>query len=159
VTCPVCGRSQAPDIAQCECGYAFKPPPSRATTPDRCPQCGRTPPPHTPRCDYCGYRFTRFAPLSPRREAHPREGTAAGPQTGIPWLYQLCVVLILLWSALCAIGACYGIVNVSSSPSPSDPWARAGHDLGVTIGLGLWAIIWVIPTVGLGVIGLLVKPR
>jgi hypothetical protein len=163
MTCSVCGRSNPPDSALCECGYSFKPRGTAASdqrrariTPlDRCPQCLREPPPQAIRCEYCGY------PLKPQRRevSAPQIAAVATPQTGIPWLYRLCLALILLWTVVCMIGACYGMVNVSTIPRPTDPWAQTGHDVGVAIGLGMWAVVWVIPTAGLGIIGLLAKPR
>jgi hypothetical protein len=106
--------------------------------------------------------------VMPAREQHPpREPIAnsraaaavSRPQGGAAWLYRLCMVLILLWTAFCFAGACYGMVNIANQPVPMDAYAKAGRDVGTAIGLGMWAVVWVIPTVGLGVIGLLAKPR
>ena len=58
------------------------------------------------------------------------------PQRGVSWLYQLCLVLILLWTAICFAGACYGLMNIASEPTPTDPYAKAGRDVGTAIGLG-----------------------
>jgi hypothetical protein len=171
-TCPTCGLFNPPDALRCDCGYSFVIDPTgmkrcpeggaiqseastlcacgyrftdHRTTARRCPACGLLNPPDTVVCD-CGYRLTS-------------DRLSIQPQTGIPWLYQLCLLCILIWTALCLVGACYGMVNIAQQPTPTDPYARIGHDIGTTLGLGLWAVIWVVPTVGLGVIGLLAKPR
>jgi hypothetical protein len=110
----------------------------------QCPTCGKLWPHRTVSC-LCGYNFDAA-----------RLGLA---QSGVPWLYKTCLILILLWTIVCFIGACYGMVNIATMPNMTDPYVKTGRDVGTMIGLGVWAMMWVIPTMGLGIIGLLVKPR
>jgi hypothetical protein len=123
-----------------------------------CPNCGLLNPPDAIVCN-CGYRFIPTSIAEGYPPVEQRSTVRLPSRSGIPWLYQLCLVLILVWTVLCLAGACYGMVNIASQPVPTDPYAKAGHDVGTAIGLGLWAVVWVIPTIGLGVIGLLAKPR
>jgi hypothetical protein len=106
-----------------------------------CPTCGKVWPCRTVSC-LCGYNFDA---------ARPQPDLA---RSGIPWLYKTCLVLILLWTIFCFAGACYGMVNLSNMPTPADSYAKAGRDVGAAIGMGVWATVWVIPTMGLGIIGL-----
>ena len=112
----------------------------------RCPTCDVPQPVNSARCA-CRYEFPMSA------------ATATRPRSGISWLYQLCLALILLWTLFCLMGACYGMVNVASGPVPTNPYAKAGRGIGAAIGLSMWAVAWVVPVVGLGIIGLLVKPQ
>jgi hypothetical protein len=150
MTCPSCGLGNPPNVRQCDCGYQCVVPPPvtpRALRQETkyCPNCEVSQPQPSVRC-ICGYDF--FKPA----------GARVVP-SGVPWLYQTCLVLILLWTTFCFVGACYGMVNIAQMPRTTDVYAQAGRDIGTAIGMGMWAVIWVIPVVGLGIVGVLVKPR
>ena len=83
----------------------------------------------------------------------------ATSRRGIPWLYRLCVGLILLWTLLCAVIIGQALLDVAQSPLPQEAAAQSGVLLGAMLRVGTWAVVWVIPTLGLGIIGLLVRPR
>ena len=61
---------------------------------------------------------------------------------------------MILWSVFCLYGACSGIANVAEKGKMSDAEA-----LGAGIGMFVWIIIWFFPTVGLGIIALVTRPK
>jgi hypothetical protein len=63
---------------------------------------------------------------------------------------------ILAWTIFCFIGACSGMMNVASHSSGGMSDAEAA---GVGLGMFFWILIWFFPTVGLGVIALITKPK
>jgi hypothetical protein len=74
---------------------------------------------------------------------------------GRPVIVTLCIWGMVVWTIFCVIGSSYGLANVSQMPKPTNEWQQTGQDLGLVVGMGVWAVMWFIPTVGLGVIALL----
>ena len=74
-------------------------------------------------------------------------------------MYKFIKWSIYIWTAFCLFGFISGLVGVSEMPQPTSDAERAGATIGTAIGLGFWALLWFVPTVGLAVIGLLVRPR
>lgn len=72
-------------------------------------------------------------------------------------IYKLCKWGIIIWTIFCAIGVIAGIAEVSNISATGDA-EKAGAAIGTAIGLGFWTLLWLIPTIGLGVIALVVKP-
>ncbi len=73
-------------------------------------------------------------------------------------MYTLCKVLIVLWTIFCILGLIGGLINISEI-QPLTEAEETGVAIGTAIGVGFWLTLWFIPTVVLGVIGILVKPR
>ena len=74
-------------------------------------------------------------------------------------MFKLIKWLIYSWTAICLLGVIAGIISVSEAPVPSSDAENVGATVGVALGLGFWALLWFIPTVGLGLIALIVRPR
>ena len=72
-----------------------------------------------------------------------------------PLMVSLCVWGMALWTAFCVYGTLHGLYRVSQLPLPTNEWAQAGQGMGFLLGMGIWAVAWFIPTVGLGIIALL----
>jgi hypothetical protein len=90
-----------------------------------CLNCGLLNPPEAMVCD-CGHRFAP-EPIADRRSpADQRSTRPVSPQRGVSWLYQLCLVLILLWTAICFAGAYYGLMNIASEPTPTGSLRESG---------------------------------
>ena len=68
-------------------------------------------------------------------------------------------VLILLQTALCWAGTYCGMLSMANQPLQTAPCVKPVVMSVAALGPGIWAVIWAIPSVGLGVIGLLTKPR
>ena len=67
----------------------------------------------------------------------------------------ICIVLMTLWTLFCIYGTFTGMANVGQQMQQhSTELERNASTVGATIGLGIWAIMWFIPTLGLGVIAL-----
>jgi len=73
-------------------------------------------------------------------------------------MHKAAKVLMLLWTIFCVIGVIVGLANVSSTPQ-GDQYQQAGAAIGTALGLGFWAMIWFFPTVGLGIIALVTRPK
>lgn len=69
-------------------------------------------------------------------------------------IISFCIWGMALWTAFCVYGTVHGIYRVSRLPLPTNEWQQAGQEMGFLIGMGIWAMAWFIPTVGLGVITL-----
>jgi hypothetical protein len=67
-----------------------------------CPHCGRLNPPEAIVCD-CGHRFVPEPSAERRPPVDQRSTVPLPPQRGVSWLYQLCLVLIILWTAICLV--------------------------------------------------------
>lgn len=74
-------------------------------------------------------------------------------------MYRLIKWSIYIWTAFCLLGLVTGIIAMSETPAPTSDAERAGAAIGTALGVGFWAVLWFIPTVGLGLIALLVRPR
>jgi hypothetical protein len=73
-------------------------------------------------------------------------------------MYKVCKVLIVVWTVFCALGLIVGIINVSDIQTTNE-FEEAGAIIGVALGVGFWLALWFFPTVGLGIIALLTKPK
>jgi uncharacterized BrkB/YihY/UPF0761 family membrane protein len=74
-------------------------------------------------------------------------------------MYKVIKFLIIGWTIFCLFGVIVGLIAVGSGPQPTTEAEKAGAAIGAALGLGFWAVVWFIPTVGLAVIALLVRPR
>jgi hypothetical protein len=67
-------------------------------------------------------------------------------------LYGTIKILVALWSLFCLVGLYVGL----NAPEAG----KAGVPMFVSaLNIGFWGMVWFVPTVGLGVIGLLLRPR
>jgi ABC-type long-subunit fatty acid transport system fused permease/ATPase subunit len=73
-------------------------------------------------------------------------------------MFKLLKVLILIWTLFCVVGYFYGVQNVSRSQSAGDIDESAAN-IGVAVGTGFWFFLWFFPTLILGVLALLAKPK
>lgn len=72
-------------------------------------------------------------------------------------VYKLCKWSILIWTVFCIIGVIVGLAGVSNMTATNEA-EKAGAAIGTALGLGFWAFLWLVPTVGIGVIALIAKP-
>jgi len=61
-----------------------------------------------------------------------------------------------VWTILCFLGACSGMMNVADKTGGHMSDAEAA---GAGIGLFVWLMIWFYPTVGMGFIALVTRPN
>jgi len=73
-------------------------------------------------------------------------------------MHKVCKVLIIIWTIFCGFGLILGLVSISSIQT-ADVFEEAGVAIGTGLGVGFWLALWFFPTVGLGIIGLLTKPK
>jgi hypothetical protein len=64
---------------------------------------------------------------------------------------------MVIWSILCFLGACGGMMRVANSnPGGNMNGAEA---VGASIGLFFWLLIWFFPVAGMGIIALVTRPK
>jgi hypothetical protein len=63
---------------------------------------------------------------------------------------------MLIWTILCFLGACSGMMNVANKSGGTISDAEAA---GVGIGLFIWILLWFFPMVGMGIIALVTRPK
>src|SRR5436309_9993726 len=63
---------------------------------------------------------------------------------------------MLIWSILCFLGACSGMMNVARTTNGQMSNAEAA---GAGIGLFIWMLIWFFPMVGMGIVALVTRPK
>jgi ribosomal protein L32 len=52
--------------------------------------------------------------------------------------------VLILWSILCFIGICWGIMSVAGlSSSTANEYESAGQAIGLGCGMGIWFVIWI----------------
>lgn len=73
-------------------------------------------------------------------------------------MYKICKALIIIWTIFCALGLIIGLINVSNI-QPTNEWEEAGATIGTAFGVLFWLTLWFFPTVGLGIIALITKPK
>jgi hypothetical protein len=76
----------------------------------------------------------------------------------IAQMYKLCKALIVIWSGFCGLGLIAGLGNVSSIQT-TNQFEQAGANIGIALGVGYWITLWFLPTVALGIIALVTRPR
>jgi hypothetical protein len=71
-------------------------------------------------------------------------------------MHKAAKVGMLIWTILCFLGACSGMMNVANKSGGQMSDAAAA---GAGIGLFIWVLIWFFPTAGMGIIALVTRPR
>jgi hypothetical protein len=61
-----------------------------------------------------------------------------------------------IWTILCFLGACSGMMNVANKTGGNLSDAEA---VGTGIGLFVWIMIWFFPMAGMGIIALVTRPK
>lgn len=52
--------------------------------------------------------------------------------------------ILIIWSILCFIGICWGVMSVAAQSSPtSNEYESAGQAIGLGCGMGIWFVIWI----------------
>jgi len=69
---------------------------------------------------------------------------------------KLAKIGIAVWTILCFLGACSGMISVADKTNGHMSDAEAA---GAGIGLFVWLLIWFFPTAGLGIIALATRPK
>jgi hypothetical protein len=135
-----------------------------------CPHCGletqlyipkpiaRTPglPPPSPSISTASHSPSKDATtLAPPLIQRPNVSNAQ-------FLSDLCKWGILLWTALCVIGAAFGFLNImwehAKAPSTFNEYPTAAT-LGIIAGMSIWGIIWGLLAISATVVWLITKPR
>lgn len=81
------------------------------------------------------------------------------------FLFNLSLLGMVLWSAICTFIGFAGCASVSQTyqdsakrpPEERDAF-EAGAAIGSTVGMGFLLMLWFFPTVGMGVFALVIKP-
>jgi hypothetical protein len=105
-----------------------------------CTKCGS---PNLDDALFCKSCASPFAATGPTEQRAMRSDNAFG---------MLCKWGIALWTLFCLYGAISGIANVADQNKGNIGNAAA---VGLTIGLGVWAFAWFVPTTGAAVLYLL----
>ncbi len=63
---------------------------------------------------------------------------------------------MVIWSILCFLGFCSGMINVASKTNGQLSDAEA---IGAGIGMFFWMLIWFFPTAGMGIVALVTRPK
>lgn len=63
---------------------------------------------------------------------------------------------MLIWTIICFVGACNGMVNVANHTKGAMSDAEAA---GTGIGMFIWMLIWFFPMVGMGVVAMVTTPK
>jgi hypothetical protein len=63
---------------------------------------------------------------------------------------------MLIWTVICFVGACTGMVNVANHTNGAMSDAEA---VGTGIGMFMWMLIWFLAMVGMGIVALVTNPK
>lgn len=71
-------------------------------------------------------------------------------------MYRAAKIGMLIWTILCFLGACSGMMNVANKSGGHMSDAEAA---GAGIGLFIWVLIWFFPMAGMGIVALVTRPK
>jgi hypothetical protein len=63
---------------------------------------------------------------------------------------------MLIWTILCFLGTCGGMMNVAKNSGGNMSSAEAA---GAGIGIFIWMLIWFFPMAGMGIVALVTRPK
>ena len=73
-------------------------------------------------------------------------------------MFKLCKILIVIWTIFCVLGFLFGMHSVSKLQVSGEIDDTAAG-IGAVFGIGFWFFLWFFPTLILGVLALIFKPR
>lgn len=71
-------------------------------------------------------------------------------------MHKTAKIGMLVWTILCFLGACSGMMNVADKTGGHMSDAEAA---GAGIGLFVWILIWFFPMAGMGIVALVTRPK
>jgi hypothetical protein len=63
---------------------------------------------------------------------------------------------MLIWTILCFLGTCGGMMNVANKSGGN---LSGAETVGAGIGLFIWMLIWFFPMVAMGIVALVTRPK
>ena len=71
-------------------------------------------------------------------------------------MHRAAKIGMLVWTILCFLGACSGMMNVANKSGGHMSDAEAA---GAGIGLFIWVLIWFFPVAGMGIVALVTRSK